>query len=108
MSGAGVYEPFVPLTPDNQGAAVIIVAYFLIATTTAFSTVRFLVGRQRLLSFDLDDAFYAVALVLQSQPAGGHRVVTDFPIVSCFIDIDPHTSGDPPRVRTASANDIVR
>lgn len=62
-SGAGVYDPLVPLTPDNQGAADIIVAYFLISTTIAFSTVRFAVGRQRLLSFDLDDAFYSMAVV---------------------------------------------
>ncbi|MBE7180517.1 MAG: hypothetical protein INR71_04770 [Terriglobus roseus] len=63
MSGAGVYEPFKALTPNDQGAAALIVAYCLLVTISAFSVVRLAVGRQRLLQFELDDATFGAAVV---------------------------------------------
>ena len=60
---SGTYAPLEPLTPDNQGAANVIVAYFLIVATLAFSTVRWAIGRSRVLQLDVDDACFGGSVV---------------------------------------------
>lgn len=72
-SGAGAKPPLSALTPDNQGAADIIVTYVLIVTTIAFALVRFAVGRQRLLQFDVDDATFLAAVVRRAQRLDSYR-----------------------------------
>ncbi|PVH99995.1 hypothetical protein DM02DRAFT_655868 [Periconia macrospinosa] len=59
---SGTYKPISALSPDNQGAANTIVSIVFIATSVLFSTVRFAVGRKKLLQFDVDDATFGIAL----------------------------------------------
>ena len=60
---AGTYKPIAGLTPDNYGPVNTVVAIFLCSTTVLFSSIRFAIGRRRLLQLDTDDAAYYVALV---------------------------------------------
>jgi hypothetical protein len=60
---AGTYKPIAGLSPDNQGPANTVIAITLSATSILFSTVRYAVGRKRLLQFDSDDAVFCLALV---------------------------------------------
>ncbi|KAF2107072.1 hypothetical protein BDV96DRAFT_606870 [Lophiotrema nucula] len=59
---AGTYKPIAGLSPDNQGPALTIVAIVLSATSVLFSSVRYAIGRKRILQFESDDAIFGVAL----------------------------------------------
>ena len=65
---AGTYEPIAALSPDNQGPALTVVAIILSATSVLFFSVRYAIGRKRLLQLDSDDATFCVALVRSSSP----------------------------------------
>ena len=60
---AGTYKPIAGLAPDNYGPVNTVVAIFLCSTTILFSSIRFAIGRRKLLQFDADDAAYGLALV---------------------------------------------
>ncbi|KAF2257797.1 hypothetical protein CC78DRAFT_549644 [Lojkania enalia] len=59
---SGTYKPIAALSPDNQGPANTIVAIVLCATSVLFSSVRYAIGRKKLLQFDSDDATFGAAL----------------------------------------------
>jgi hypothetical protein len=61
MSGA--YKPIAGLSADNQGPANTVVAIILSTTSVLFSSVRYSIGRKRLLQFDSDDFAFGVSLV---------------------------------------------
>jgi hypothetical protein len=60
---AGTYKPIAALSDDNYGPTNTVIAIWLCSTTVLFSSIRFAIGRRRLLQFDSDDAAFGVALV---------------------------------------------
>jgi hypothetical protein len=59
---AGTYKPIAGLSPDNYGPTNTVIAIWLCSTTVLLSSIRFAIGRRRLLQFDSDDAAFGVAL----------------------------------------------
>jgi hypothetical protein len=60
---AGTYKPIAGLSPDDHGPVNTIVSIFLIVTSLLLSSVRYAVGRKKLLQLDIDDGIFAIALV---------------------------------------------
>jgi hypothetical protein len=60
---AATYKPIAGLSPDDHGPINTIVSVFLIVTSLLFSSVRYAIGRKKLLQLDIDDGIFALALV---------------------------------------------
>lgn len=92
---SGTYPPIAGLSPDNQGPANTVVAIILSATSILFSSIRYAIGRKRVLQIDSDDVVFGIALVrLCNFPLQAYDLLN---ICQCFgvtMSIVSHASVD--------------
>jgi hypothetical protein len=60
---AGTIQPIAALTSDDHGPINTIVSIVLITTSILFTTIRIVVWRQKVLSIELDDVVFGLALL---------------------------------------------
>lgn len=65
---AGVRPPLDPLTPDNDGASLIVVSYSLALASIVVALIRYGLQVIRSIPFGWDDGIYLIANVSVSYP----------------------------------------
>lgn len=63
---ASAYEPIAEISENNQGSINTLTTVILVVVSLIFSCIRYIIARQKLLSLELDDVFFGVALVSNS------------------------------------------
>lgn len=60
---ASAYRPIAKISATDQGPINTVATIIFIVTSLLFSTVRYILGKKKLLQIDADDIVYVVALV---------------------------------------------
>ena len=72
---ASAYEPIAGISANNQGPINTVATVILVVTSALFSAIRFMIGRQKGLNFEIDDTVFGVALVSISNHSGFSLVI---------------------------------